>query len=127
MNREIKFRAWDSISENLWGWDIVSKNPIPDFDLEHYTLMQYTGLKDKNGKEIYEGDIIEFIFWTYHEHEVETHYIGEIQIDEKLQSTTFVFTDSGKRRYYALYELTFDSESDIEVIGNIYENPELLK
>jgi len=51
--REIKFRAWDKDLHKMYNkWTV-----IPDDDRSHI-LMQYTGLKDKNGKEIYEGDIV---------------------------------------------------------------------
>lgn len=79
---------------------------------DRYDLMQFTGLKDKNGKEIYEGDVVEFILPN--EHEGETEYIEEITYE----GSSFVLDGN----------VPVDAfEKELEVIGNIYENPELLK
>ena len=83
-------------------------------DLKKYgeRLMQYTGLKDKNGKEIWEGDVVKFPrqWWTHGDKEF---HIEEI----KFGNGTFSFFNSGD----------WSVESDeMEVLGNIYENPELL-
>lgn len=64
MNREIKFRAWDEVSEKMLNWnDFLDTNMKNTFIAPESTgliLMQYTGLHDKNGKEIYEGDIVKY-------------------------------------------------------------------
>jgi len=98
--REIKFRAW-SIKEN----EMINDVFVVDTRTQHLMpLMQYTGLKDKNGKEIYEGDICREVF--------QGEYVGEV---------TFSPTQGylvGNRPIWP---------HDIEVIGNIYENGDLLK
>ncbi len=116
--REIKFRVWDKEKERLLlvdieGMDSGSMNVkdwddvIYPFDEDDCILMQYTGLKDKNGKEIYEGDII-------------TIYEGEIMAEVKFKNGAFCYF------YDNEHDFT-DFGNDAEIIGNIYENPELLE
>jgi len=132
MKREIKFRAWDNFDKkwllgyeypNLGGFSMFGecmlfnewsgiinrfilqqKDRIPD-DL---ILMQYTGLKDKNGKEIYEGDI----FQRHNGHTSEVAYDN--------YHACFGLKDKG------LTHLNGIDNSNGEIIGNIYENPELI-
>ena len=113
MNREIKFRVWDSISKKMYGHQYTQITPFRDYqELEHYTLMQYTGLKDKNGKEIYEGDILNLSFES-------------ITMNGEVKQT-----DSGE---WILYKdkgnfLGVHHNIDrVTVIGNIHENPKILE
>lgn len=125
--REIKFRAWDK------QFQIITK-VLPDgykftFDgkvilLDHrgkeigesqdFILMQYTGLKDKNGKEIYEGDIVDYEL-------VDGNKIFEIKYREDMAK----FVADGKD-FHAWGLNQGDVSERTEIIGNIYENPELL-
>ena len=116
--REIKFRAWNKILNRMDNWyDLVDKNLRNIFimkDHNGYELMQYTGLKDKNGKEIYEGDIVKALIsgkW----------FVGKV-IYEHSGFTIDVMNNK---------ELEFGRRGIIghwtEVIGNIYENLELLE
>lgn len=108
MNREIKFRAWDT-KRNRWC-DSFSVNGVGAVDAsEGVILMQYTGLKDKNGKEIYEGDVVK---WGAGVKETVIFRDAKFCIEG---------IDS-----YSIPLLKNDCK-DFEIIGNIYENPELLK
>lgn len=114
MTREIKFRAWDIkyggwVSRNICidcdgmrYWILgMNANPV---DRDEYDLMQYTGLKDKNGKEIYEGDIV------IHRHAGEQSYVQGVVI---IESTRGICVGN--------WPLGFG----YEVIGNMHENKDL--
>lgn len=139
--REIKFRAWDKeksmmlTSTNQYGEDepnvVFSQSSAGAFtrlwealvrfsESDRFELMQYTGFKDKNGKEIFEGDIITCIKFVGGK---ELHSSGKVLHNEP--SRMF-------RSEFYIEELKTDKKldgmlaSDMEIIGNIYENPELL-
>ena len=124
MSREIKFRIWHKkavwlFTEKEWqpkmmGWDWVKQNFISSIFADEAVIpMQYTGLKDKNGKEIYEGDIVN-----------DTFYHGKCVVywdDDDCCFTTKSIEDDHRTPTY------FGSYLGWEVIGNIYEYPELLE
>ena len=123
--REIKFRAWhkeEKIIGEVLGIDILYKEIFfsnEDVDCYEHTdfkdieLMQYTGLKDKNNKEIYEGDIVKLRT---------NHGIGVVKNYDEWGAFVVEYI---KPRPLAVLGTNYYKE-DIEVIGNIYENPELL-
>jgi len=128
MDREIKFRAWlpkepeseEYIVEYEMCYDLAFEDYEPINDLLNgvNNLMQYTGLKDKNGIEIYEGDIIS----------VSNNYvlIGNCEIVWKGCGFWFKVVDFTSETYENLF--VYDEAGyALKVIGNIYENPELLK
>ena len=115
MNREIKFRAWDSIAGQMWedvyfdgghiytiGPDGENASTMPRWG--DNALMQFTGLKDKNGKEIYEGDIVN---------------VGEIP---ELQNIII-------KDIRLMIDILYHHKNRkvwLEIIGNIHENKDLL-
>ena len=118
--RDIKFRAWDKeTKEMLYDFDqkISDRRELKlgqsihlfvyQIGLLYGTLQQYTGLKDKNGVEIYEGDVVEN--WEFGQ-------VGEVSFHDGMFVTSSV-----------KYEPSHLAGYDVEIIGNIYENPELLK
>ena len=121
--REIKFRAWDK-KDKLWvaGWSIGQAGV--QTETSNKVFMQYTGLQDKNGKEIFEGDVVKI------EDYYENIRIGIIVFD----SGTYKLQNLGQNFYYQFGsdgEYDWESienvdEDNIEIIGNLYENPELL-
>jgi len=109
--REIKFRAWDKRNKSMFTiFDSVTQQEwyLPKCS-EKYEVMQYTGLKDKNGREIYEGDVI--------------GGRNPDGVNDPLYAPTEVEYKNGMFRckYWG-----FLIDDRCEVIGNIHENPELL-
>lgn len=134
--REIKFRAW-STSTKIMYFLPAEKGGGDLFDLkEHETwkVMQYTGLKDKNGTEIYEGDILETPYeyngneYTNQEDEAGL-YRGKVHYRPSkgfIQTHVIMFDDYEEADIWSKRGDLEIRSSYTRVIGNIYENPELL-
>ena len=106
--REIKFRVWDKQKKFMIKTVTIQNLTYKFASNKDHIFLQYTGLKDKNGKEIYEGDIV---------------YIDDEAINVVFEEGAFkVHT-----KYDGDWLLSELDLSNLEVIGNIYENPELLK
>jgi len=138
--RETKYRAWykkaksllqvrgiqfydDSMRINIYGLQYSDDEYEP---ADKFELMQYTGLQDKNGKEIYEGDIIRFQDIEMEDDPV-TGYIdfrdGTFIVRQE-GGSVYRFWNDGMHDWHTVEYL--DCET-CEVLGNIHENPELLK
>lgn len=120
-----KFRAWDKLDKEIYGveeinwfngeFDFIGDGITFKRDAEDVELMQSTGLKDKNGKEIFEGDIVD--------------YKGRkavIKWHGSYASFIYRFVDELKERNSEWHPL-FLAYYHVEVIGNKFENPELLE
>jgi len=142
--RELKFRAWDNLEKdylneediaidnlgNIFIFERYDNNDsdlwytrlLPDLDNKRHVIEQYTGLKDKNGTEIYEGDIV------------------EVKHSDWTEPTIHVVKWCGDEKYpafnlkpeldEAVNSIALVAQSDffsVKVVGNIHENPELLE
>jgi uncharacterized phage protein (TIGR01671 family) len=133
MNREIKFRAWDKKYKTMASFDEMESRKHRALSVadasqfmvlpmhENVGLMQFTGLKDKNGKEIYEGDIFLTIF---QDPRVIIFQAGAFCAAPPHDTGTPVAWQNGDDE--PIEDIEWVSTS-VEIVGNIYENPELLK
>ena len=123
--REIKFRAWDKEHKEWVKYSITDNIPIfchntsrwkTDKEGERFILCQYIGLKDISGREIYEGDIVKAISFA--------RWIGAVKYSDENQAFIFDDLDKKYRGNSTVFMKQFDD--GFEILGNIYENPELL-
>lgn len=147
-----KYRAWDKETQTMLDvslidfkkrvligehWEFGETNFISFDDIN---LMQSTGLKDKNGEEIFEGDILKFND-EWDDYCYEGYVDGSIEginfVEIERETTCFTFgkfqtSDSSllysmKDEHLSFEDLITDKDFEFEIVGNIYENPELLE
>ena len=107
--REIKFRAWNHEHRSMVYFDLHDCNYD---DIAHMPLMRFTGLRDENGKEIFEGDLVT---------------IGADKECDPVQISSYIDGEGFGHFGWNAGGFSMDSGMSIEIVGNIYENPELFK
>lgn len=132
MSRELKFRAWDTLPlSNPQIPKVFTRFSLKDMnvgnikfpDIENWIFMQYTGIRDKDGKEIYEGDIIKYDSSENMNHWVAGETALIIGLPGRFTARMCPFDSYTGVNQNTLNE---DIQECVTVIGNVYENPDLL-
>ena len=125
MNREIKFRG-KSLNTGLWSYgdlrqDNIRRKAYVEYEVDPETIGQFTGLTDCKGKEIYEGDILSFTvfdaFGGDRQHRGTVRYCG----------SSFMIWLSLDGEDCLDLDWVIEQDDELEIIGNIYDNQELIK
>ena len=113
--RQIKFRVWETLNNKMTGWEDLQKaecsilNRPESVVKNEFVVMQYTGLKDKNGKEIYSNDLV---IWDGGQYEV---------IFSDVEGSWILKDDREDWECPSLYGVRSKEQTKIEVIGNSFE------
>ena len=131
--RELKFRLWNSIWKRMnydCGMGVIGNKLVQD---NKNILMQSIGIKDKTKKEIYEGDILRYCYHVNKPDEKPSYFDGIVEYNDKIIEIGY---EHDETRFVGFilrccpdsedeYFTTIPNLKDIEIIGNIYENPKL--
>ena len=131
--RLLKFRAWDGTRLHYWGFiddGFHGPSSTPPHNPMTMVQMQFTGLLDRNSKEIYEGDVVRLTI------EPTPHNRQFFDITKNVKKTALIRWDSEnacsdtqfepKATMHPIYEHLRLADADVEILGNLYEHPHLL-
>lgn len=143
MPQVIKFRAWDRKRRHfhmgmgnlcmtmgghlMWQFAFDAPSLLSPDECGNYVLQQFTGLKDKNGQEIYEGDILKYndFFWNFKEDQIHIGVVRWQDWNGAFDCERRMIDGKEVKPEHGLPAIQFKWKA--EVIGSIYENPDLLK
>jgi uncharacterized phage protein (TIGR01671 family) len=119
--KEYKFRSWDKLSMEYFDFEDMfyeAANKITGSDYSDAKIMQYINIKDKNDKEIYEGDIVSYSYQFSKDADSDIIFKKEVVEWDEMYCGFHPFI---------YIETFYIKTNDLKVIGNIYENPKLLE
>lgn len=148
MKRIVKFRGkskrtgewlYGDLVRNVEGafavvppFEMTTNNLCDQYEVDESTIGQFTGILDENGNEIFEGDIVDWTFFCNRDYgggatECDTQVLGVVELEQGGFILRVVKNDFENAGFYGISDLNTDTESDVTILGNIYDNEDLLE